>query len=86
MEDSLGSQEEFALAALKALHHTVGQSSEVVNTLLALTSGAEGSPPQGNTRHRYVGFENFNVPNEEIQDATFLKTQQQISSVLSYSQ
>ncbi|XP_038839856.1 ATR-interacting protein [Salvelinus namaycush] len=51
VEDSLGSQEEFALAALKALHHTVAQSSEVVNTLLALTSGAEGSPPQGNTRH-----------------------------------
>ncbi|XP_029548661.1 ATR-interacting protein [Salmo trutta] len=54
VEDSLGSQEEFALAALKALHHTVAQSSEVVNTLLALTSGAEGSPPQGNTRHRPI--------------------------------
>ncbi|XP_064823498.1 ATR-interacting protein [Oncorhynchus masou masou] len=51
VEDSLGSQEEFALAALKALHHTVAQSSEVVNTLLALTPGAEESPPQGNTRH-----------------------------------
>lgn len=54
VEDSLGSQEEFALAALKALHHTVAQSSEVVNTLLALTSGEEGSPPQGNTRHRPI--------------------------------
>ncbi|KAK6320793.1 hypothetical protein J4Q44_G00077690 [Coregonus suidteri] len=49
VEDSLGSQEEFALAALKVLHHSVAQSSEVVNTLLALKGGAEGS-----TTHRPI--------------------------------
>uniref|UniRef100_A0A4W4EX77 ATR interacting protein n=1 Tax=Electrophorus electricus TaxID=8005 RepID=A0A4W4EX77_ELEEL len=37
-EDSLGTQEEFALAAIRALYHLVSESSEVVHTLF-------GEPP-----------------------------------------
>ncbi|TSM44098.1 ATR-interacting protein [Bagarius yarrelli] len=43
VEESLGAQEEFALAAIKALYHIVCESSEAVNSLLV---GGEGKDPK----------------------------------------
>ncbi|XP_010873368.2 ATR-interacting protein [Esox lucius] len=54
VEDSLGSQEEFALAALAVLKLCVGQSSEVVGALLDWSAGAEEHVPQGNNRPRSI--------------------------------
>uniref|UniRef100_A0A4W4EWG9 ATR interacting protein n=1 Tax=Electrophorus electricus TaxID=8005 RepID=A0A4W4EWG9_ELEEL len=47
-EDSLGTQEEFALAAIRALYHLVSESSEVVHTLLHdQEGGVLGKPSEG---------------------------------------
>ncbi|KAL1007819.1 hypothetical protein UPYG_G00092080 [Umbra pygmaea] len=54
VEDSLGSQEEFALAALTALRHALAHSFEVVHTLLDWQPPPEGSAPQGNARSRPI--------------------------------
>lgn len=45
VEESLGAQEEFALAALKALYHVVCESSEAVNSLLGAQEGKDPEKP-----------------------------------------
>ncbi|GAA6107952.1 ATR-interacting protein isoform X2 [Tachysurus ichikawai] len=48
VEESLGAQEEFALAAIKALYHIVCESSEAVNSVLAGQEGKDSEKPSEN--------------------------------------
>lgn len=48
VEESLGAQEEFALAAMKALYHIVCESSEAVNSVLGGPEGMNSEKPSEN--------------------------------------
>ncbi|KAF7693198.1 hypothetical protein HF521_008514 [Silurus meridionalis] len=48
VEESLGAQEEFALAAMKALYHIVCESGEAVNSVLSDQGGKDSEKSSGN--------------------------------------
>lgn len=52
VEESLGAQEEFFLAAMKALYHIVCESSEAVNSVLAGQEGKDSVKPGENLLHQ----------------------------------
>ncbi|XP_030634118.1 ATR-interacting protein [Chanos chanos] len=51
VEESLGSQEEFALAAVKAVYHIVSRSTEAVRTILSCRPQENAVQPGGTAQH-----------------------------------